>query len=187
MSLLTTAVRVGITGEVYVAPTGSTAPTNTATALDAAFVGLGYVGEDGVAIAPNDTTEAIVAWQNAARVRTVFTESFWTFKFKLIETKGKTVGLYFRNSSGPSVVSASEWSMLPDATNPDLRAFVIEVVDGSKTYRYYIPSGEITERSEITVANGEAIGYEVTLTANYSSTISAPFKMFANDTNWGYS
>ena len=185
MALNAPLVRVAITGEVSVAPVGSTAPTNSSTALDAAFVGLGYVGEDGVAVTPNDSTDAIRAWQNAQRVRTVRTEQDWTFKFKLIETKGKTVGLYFRGTV--AVVSAGEWSILPDQTNPDQRAFVIDVVDGSKLIRYYIPTGEVTERSEITNASGEAIGYEVTITAIYSSTLGAPFKAFSNDAAWGYS
>lgn len=185
MSLLASNVRVAITGEVYVAPTGTTAPTSSSSSLDAAFVGLGYVGEDGVAVTPNDAVNAIRAWQNAARVRTVYTERDWTFKFKLIETKGKTVGLFFRSTV--AIVSSGEWSILPDQTNPDQRSFVIDVVDGSTYTRYYIPDGEVTERAEIVNANGEAIGYEVTITANYNSTLSAPFKAFSNDAAWGYS
>lgn len=185
MSLLSTAVRVAITGEVSVAPTGSTAPTNSSSALDAAFVGLGYVGEDGVKVTPSDSTDTIRAWQYAAAVRTVFTGTDWTFQFKLIETKGKTVALFFRSTV--ATVSAGEWSILPDATNPDQRAFSLDVVDGSKNYRYYIPLGEVIERSEITLASGEAIGYEVTIKANYSSALGAPFKVFSNDTMWGYS
>lgn len=187
MTLDATQVRVAVSGAVYVGPVGTAAPVSSHDTVNAAFVDLGYVGEDGVTITPNDTTQGINAWQNAARVRTVYTEQFWTFKFKLIETKGKTVGLYFRNSTGPSVVSAGEWYILPDQTNPDQRAFIIDVVDGTKYYRYYIPNGEVTERSEITNVNGDAIGYDVTITANYSSTISAPFKAFSSDTAWGYS
>ena len=185
MALNAPLVRVAITGEVSVAPTGSTAPTSSTASLDAAFIGLGYVGEDGVTVTPNDSTDAVRAWQNAARVRTVRTEQDWTFKFKLIETKGKTVGLYFRSTV--AVVSAGQWSLVPDSVNPDPRAFVIDVIDGSKHYRYYIPNGEVTERSELTNDSGDAIGYEVTVAAYYDSTISGQFKLFSDDAAWGYS
>lgn len=180
-------VRVGITGEVSVAPTGSTAPTTSTSSLDAAFIGLGYVSDDGVHVTPNDTTNQIRAWQNAATVRTVRTQQDWMFKAKLIETKGKTLGVYFRNSSGPSVVSSGQWSLLPDQTSPDVRSWVFDVVDGSKHIRLYIPSGEVTDRSEIQIASGEAIGYEVTLIAYYDSTLGAPWKAFSDDAAWGYS
>ena len=38
----------GASGAIYRAPLGSTAPTDAETALDAAFVMLGYVSEDGL-------------------------------------------------------------------------------------------------------------------------------------------
>ena len=48
MTLLdATNVRVGITGGLYKAPVGSTAPTDATTALDAAFINLGYVSQEG--------------------------------------------------------------------------------------------------------------------------------------------
>lgn len=180
-------VRIAISGELSVAATGSTAPTNSTAALDAAFVGLGYVGEDGVSLTPTETVQKIRAWQNAAVVRSNRTELDWMFKCKLIETKGKTLGLYFRNSSGPAVVSAGQWSLLPDQTSPDERAFVFDVLDGTKHIRHYVPRGEVTERSEIKHASGEVIGYEVTILAYYDSTLGAPFKSFSDDSAWGYS
>jgi len=59
------AVRVAVTGAVYVAPTGSTAPTDATTALDAAWKSVGYISEDGV-VESNDTeNEEVKAWQNS--------------------------------------------------------------------------------------------------------------------------
>jgi len=185
MSLFATHVRVGITGELSVAAVGSTGPTTSTSSLDAAFTGLGYVGEDGVTVTPNESVQAIRAWQNSARVRTTRTELDWTFQCALIESKGKVAELYYRGSV--AVVSAGQWSLLPDATNPDERAFVFDVLDGSIHKRYYIPRGEVTERGEIVYANGEPIGFGVTITAYYHDTLGAPFKVFTDDANWGYS
>lgn len=43
MALDSDNVRVATTGAVYVAPTGTTAPTDSDGTLNAAFVDLGYV------------------------------------------------------------------------------------------------------------------------------------------------
>lgn len=185
MTLFSSNVRVGITGELSVAAVNSTAPTSSVSSLDSAFTGLGYVGEDGVTVTPNDSVDAIRAWQNSARVRTVRTEQDWTFQCALIESKGKVAELYYRGTV--AVVSAGQWSLLPDTVSPDERAFVFDVIDGSKHKRYYIPRGEVTERGEIVYSNGEAIGFNVTITAYYDDNLGAPYKLFTDDTNWGYS
>jgi hypothetical protein len=184
MTLNSSQVDVAITGEVSVAPVGTAAPTTSTSALNAAFIGLGYINEDGVVITPNDTTENIIAWQNAAVVRTVYTESFWTFQFRMIENKGETAELYFKGDV--EVVSAGQWKMTVGAAGPDPRAFVLDVVDGTKHYRYYLANAEVTERGEITNSNGEAIGYDVTITA-YADSNGVAFTVFTDNAAWGYS
>ena len=185
MSLLASTVRVGITGEVSVAPVGTAAPTTSVSALNASFVGLGYVAEDGVTKAPTLTSQKIRAWQNAQLVRLLFTEKDWDLKFKLIESKGAVAGLYY--GSTVAVVSAGQWSLVPDATSPDPRAFVLDVVDGSIHERIYVPTGYVTARGDVVYKSGEAIGHEVTITCAYDTTIGAPFKTFTDNTAWGYS
>ena len=49
-----------VTGAVHWAPKGTTIPTSVSEALDAAFVDLGYLSEDGVAI--NQDNTSIKAW-----------------------------------------------------------------------------------------------------------------------------
>lgn len=185
MTLFASAVRIAITGELYVAPVGTQAPTSSTSALHSDFIGLGYVGEDGVTVTPNESVGAIRAWQNSARVRTTRTELDWTFQCQLIESKGKVAELYYRGAI--AVEGAGEWSIKPDTVNPDERAFVFDVIDGSKHKRYYIPRGEVTERGEIVYSNGEAVGFNCTVTAYYDDGIGAPYKLFTDDANWGYS
>lgn len=185
MSLLAAAVRVGITGEAYSAPTTTAAPTTSVSALNAAFVGLGYVNEDGVTEEYEDTVEDIIAWQGARIVRSTTTESKATLAMKLIETKGETLELYHKGST-VEVVSAGQWKMSVKNPTPDPRSFVLDVLDGTKHLRIYIPNGEVTERGAIVYANGEPVGYEVTITC-YADADGIVLIKFSDDANWGYS
>lgn len=185
MSLLAAAVRVGITGELYSAATTTAAPTTSVSALNAAFIGLGYVGEDGVEEAYDDTVEEIVAWQGARVVRANTTSSKATLKLKLIETKGATLGLFHKGST-VAVVSAGQWKLDVVNPTPDPRSFVLDVLDGTKHIRIYVANGEVTERGAIVYANGEPIGFEVTITC-YSDANGVVLTKFSDDTNWGYS
>jgi hypothetical protein len=185
MTLQSTAVRVGITGELHVAAVGTTAPTSSVSALNGAFVGLGYVNEDGVTESYDDTIEDIIAWQNATVVRSTTTESKATLSCVLIETKGEVLELFHKGST-VDIVSAGEWKIDVLAAQSDPRAFVLDVVDGVKNIRISVPNGEVTERGEIVYANGEPVGYNITITC-YPDSNNVVLTKFSNDANWGYS
>jgi len=178
-------VRVARTGAVYVAPLGTTLPTSATGSLDAAFVDCGYISEDGITFTPNESVDAVRAWQNSARVQTTRTELDYTFQFVLIEDKGTVVELYHRGEITP--VGSGQWKLVPDTQVPDVRAFIVDVVDGAKVKRHVVAQGEITERGEIVYSNGEPIGYNVTVTCYHDETLGAPFVTYSNDPNWGYS
>ena len=186
MTLDATNVRIARTGAVYVAPLGTTLPTTTAGSLDSAFVDCGYVSTDGVTFTPSETVNGVFAWQNSARVATTREELTYTFQFVLIEDKGAVAKLWYRSSS-VDVVQASEWSLTPDTQTEGRRAFVVDVVDGSKLKRFLVPQGEITERGDQVFVGSEPIGYDATVTCYYDSTLGAPFKVLSNLAVWGYS
>jgi len=185
MSTLSDNVRVGITGEMSVAPVATAAPTTSTSSLNAAFVGLGYVSEDGVTETYDDTVEDIVAWQNATVVRSTTTESKATLQCTLIETKGEVLELFHKGSS-VEVVSAGQWKIDVLAPTSDPRAFVLDVLDGTKHIRIYVANGEVTERGEIVYANGQPVGYDVTITC-YPDSSGVVLTKFSDDASWGYS
>lgn len=164
MVLDATQVRVGITGQVYRAPLGSTSPTDSVSALAAAFVGLGYVGEDGVEENWDDSVDNIVAWQNATVVRAAVTESQGTLEFMLIQTN-KAVLEAFHRGSTITEPSPGNFRMDVKPIVADPRMWVLDVVDGAKHERILVGNGEITQRGSIMYRNGEPIGYPMTITA----------------------
>lgn len=186
MSLNSAAVRIGITGELYADADGTAdAPTDSTGTLDTDFIGLGYVSEDGVTETYDDTVEDITAWQNATVVRSTTTASKATLQMTLIETKGKVLELFHKGST-VEVVDTGEWKIDVKAPDTDRRSFVVDVIDGTKHVRFYVPDGEVTERGEITYANGEPVGYNITITC-YPDSSNVVLTKFSDDANWGYS
>jgi len=163
MALNSANVRVAVTGAISVGPLDTEAPTDADSPLTG-FDDLGYVSEDGVTETRDRSTEQLRAWQNADILREVVTEASMSYAARLVETKNETVELYY----GTPVADDGSISIIPSRTG-GRKSFVLDVIDGDDFIRAYIASGEVTEVGEQVYANGEAIGYEVTITA-YPST-----------------
>lgn len=161
MALNADNVRSAVTGAIYSAAKGTALPATATATLDAAFKDHGYVSEDGVTESTSRTVEQIRAWQNATVVREVPTEGEATYAFTLIETNADNVGLYY----GDTVDNTNGSVRVRPTVVGDRRAFVIDVVDGANYVRTVVPDGEVTERGEQVYANGQPIGYPVTIKA----------------------
>lgn len=159
MALNSDNVRVAVTGAVYTLPIEATGPTG-ATGTVAGGVDLGYVGDGGVTETRDRSSEKIKAWQHGATVREVVTEGSFTLAFVLLETKRENIELYY----GGTVEEDGSIVINPSATG-GRRQFVVDVIDDEDFIRTYIKSGQVTEVGDQVYANGEAIGYEVTVTA----------------------
>jgi hypothetical protein len=158
MALSAENVVVGITGKVYVGATTATAPT-TSTSTLTGFTELGYVSADGVEFATDRSTNQIRAWQNADLVREIVTEGTVTYGFTLLETTEEVIEAYF----GGTLVDG-KLELVPTATG-GRKSFVIDVVDGAKAIRHYVPFGEVLAIEAQQIQNGEAIAYGITVTA----------------------
>lgn len=153
-----------VAGAIFMAPIGTTLPTDSTTALNSAFVELGYASEDGVTNSESRESETIKAW-GGDTVLKPFTGKEDTFSFTLIEALNvNALKLVYGDSNvtgdltnGITIKSASE--------DLESHSFVIEMVLNGAVKRIVIPSAKVTEVGEITYADGEAIGYDTTLTA----------------------
>ena len=153
-----------VTGAIFIAPVGTTLPTDSTTALAAGFVELGYASDAGVVNSESRETETIKAW-GGDTVLKPFTGKEDTFKFTLIEALNvNALKLVYGDSNvtgdltkGISIKSAAE--------DLDYHSFVIEMVLNGAIKRIVIPSAKVTEVGDITYADGEAIGYDTTLSA----------------------
>jgi len=168
-------VRVAVTGAVSVGDTDATAPTGTSGALTG-FSDLGLIGEDGVTESRGRSTNDIKAWQGGALVRTVVTDGTLTYHFIMLETSKATAELFY---GATSVADVSDGSLVIVPTSTGGRkSFVLDVIDGSELLRVYVPQGEVTEVGDRVYQNGEAIGYEVTVTAYLDATLGGAAKVW---------
>lgn len=155
------------TGGILRAPLGSTAPTGAAIAPDAAFLALGYVGEDGVTETQDRSTDKIKAW-GGDTVKIVQTEHSVQYKFTLIETLNVQVLKAVHGESNVTTTAATATTgtvqkVLLTSSQLEHASYVIEVKDGDARIRIYISDGQITEVGDVTYSDADVIGYEVTV------------------------
>jgi hypothetical protein len=167
------------TGLLWMAVTGSTAPTDTGTALAAAWKNMGGITEDGATIKQNVSNKKIKIYGSTATQRTIITDQEYTVQVAFAETNARSQEVYFRqalNSITPGVGTGA-FSLTVGSQGRQLYAAVIDVVDGSNRLRYYMPSVEATDFGDLKIANSEAIAYGVTLTA-YPNTSGVAIQVF---------
>lgn len=175
-------VRVGLTGALSKAVLGSTAPTTAVSVLDAAFKDSGAISEDGVTLALPDSGDRtpIKIWQNGAQVRTLRSTSddLPTISFTMLETNKTSVETYF----GVTVTQTSAHGTFDYTGAAAVPAtYVLDVLDGSVSHRYYIPRGVNASVGDLVYKNDEAVGYEVTLELELDPTAGINFRAWMTD------
>ncbi len=158
-------VQVGFTGEIFYNAAGTFVPTDATTALNAAYLGLGFNTEEGVEETPNESWTSIKAWQKGEIVRKIRTEEDWTWDFGMLETNPTGLLIYYGNYAAGGVKVGGQ------AVTKG--AWVIEVLDGQAKMRIVIPSGEITGRGSHKYVTDSGIMFPVTLTAYPDATLNA--------------
>ena len=154
-----------IAGAVFVAPKGTTLPTDATTALDAAFVCLGYVSEDGLTNNNEMDVSAIKAWGGAIVYRSL-TELDDNFALTLIESENTDVLKAVYGDANVTTDENDTTKVEVIAEDPQERVWVFDLaLRGSRAKRIVIPDGAITAREAITYNDSDAIGYGITVSA----------------------
>lgn len=157
-----------IGGGIFVAPKGSTRPTDATTALDANYKGTGYVSEDGVTETVDRSTDKIRAW-GGDTVKVVQSEYGVQYEFTFIETLNSDVLKTVYGTSNVTTTAATPTKgtlhkvKLNSGTLPE-QQFVIDMKDGDAVVRIDF-IGQISEVGDVTYSDEDVIGYPVTVVA----------------------
>lgn len=175
---------IAANGMVAIAPVGTTLPGDAETALDAAFVELGYISEEGVTFSPGPETEGILAWQSLQPIRNVLTAYDVEASFTLLQWNADTLGLAF----GGGVYTDNgdgTWSfLLPTPEEHKEQSMVIEGYDGENIYRIVLDRVELSDTGDITFTRSDASGLPVTVTTLAGLTAGRPGAIYGVDTGY---
>jgi len=152
-----TQIRVAGKGHVYVAPKGTTVPTDTTTAWAAGWADLGYTDEKGVVLSKKDTKTPIKAWQSVTPVRWILTERDLRTLMVLEQWNRVTLALWAGEGASAVVANGSVSGEYKLSFTPtpgvDERMFGVEWTDIENvvTSRLFISRGTVTDTSDIPI------------------------------------
>lgn len=149
-------------GAVYWAPIGTTVPTDASTALDAAFLNVGFVSDAGVTISTSVESSSHKAWGGVevANDVTGFSE---TTSFEMLEKSVNAMKLAF----GAAAVTATGEEVT--AVKHTVEAFKTEAVlvvetliNSTEIRRTVVARAKLIERGDVTYSDGDLVMYPVT-------------------------
>lgn len=162
-----TKVSVGkpkVGGAIHWAPLGSSLPTSATASLDAAFVELGYVSEDGLTNNNSPESDTVKAW-GGDTVLNLQTDRPDTFALTLLESLNTDVLKTIYGASNVTVDGSGNITVKATAAEMTSGAWVFDmIVKGGRAKRIVVPNGTISELGEIVYKDDEAVGYNITIT-----------------------
>jgi hypothetical protein len=174
-------IRVGTSGTIYIAPSGTAGPVDILAAWTG-FTNIGYATEDGVKLSRGMDTEQIKAWQSISTLRYLITGVTLTAAFTLIQNDKDIIPLYFGGGSITTQAAGKYLYNITSAPTIDERVFGVEWVDGSLIYRFVMGRCMVTETGETTVGRNDAIQWPFTLSAMTPTSGTVLGYLLTNDT-----
>jgi len=156
-----------VLGGAFFGPTTTIGPTDGTTALTAGFLGLGYIGDDGLSETVDRSIDKKKAWGGDV-VKIVQTDFGAQLKLTLIETLNSDVlkAVYGDANVTTTAATATKGTEFKVNVKSDLlprKSWVFEVRDDPAKIRIYVPTGQVTEIGEVTYTESDLTGYEVTI------------------------
>lgn len=176
-----TKIRIAGTGAIWKAPVGSTAPTDSTTALAGAWLNLGYVS-NGFEITQELKTKEIEVWQSLEIVRQIATGLSRTVQFEAVESNNQTVALAFNGATITAGTAGAYTMSVPSSYQQTEFALVLDATDGTTSMRVYIPRAVLNAVPKITAGREDAITYNFEIQVlQPSDGTSNPITVFGKD------
>jgi hypothetical protein len=168
---------VDLGADTPAAPTDFTAPV-------APWLPMGAISDDGLVYGFDEDSEQFTPWGLSSPFRTVVTQSIRTFGCTLWETNRRIVrSVMFRlpvADLAPDVDGIHSFAET-SAPTPDRRAWLFHVYDGETMEGFFVPQGEISDRSDVTFKQDEMAGYEIEITAYPDDSGNTVYHFYAID------
>lgn len=164
-----TAGKPKIGGAVFRAPVGTALPTSAGAELDAAFVGLGFVSDEGITNDAGVETNAIRSWGGDV-VLTAQEGRNDTFAMTLIEALNAEVLKAFHGEDNVTGTLVAGITVTANGKELGTYSYVIDLIMRDNAIkRIVIPTAQISETGEVVYSDNDVVGYPVTLSAQPDS------------------
>lgn len=150
------------TGGILRAPLGTALADDALTTLNVAFLGVGYIGSDGVVQQIGEDKTEIKAW-GGDTVLVIQTSHTVTYTFTMIEATNATAQAAYYGDDNYEARTGGSTARLK-AGDLSHYAWDIELSHSGRRGRITIGDGQITERGDVTYKDDECIAYTVTVT-----------------------
>lgn len=150
-------------GEFFRAPIGSDLPVDALADLDAAFLGLGYTGEDGFTVSQNRSTEDKRAYGGDV-VYSLQTEYGVSIQVTVYESHNANV-LKTVFGDDNVTVAGGNTTVLYNKKRLPRSVFASNHITDQGLLRQVIPVGQVTEVGDITLVHTDILMYQLTITA----------------------
>lgn len=155
-------------GYFFLAPAGTTLPTDNTTPLDAAYLNMGFLGDDGVNFSDSSSTENAYD-ANGDSIATSQGEIEKTFTVTFREIKKDSLAVLY----GSANVTDAEGKLTVHDKGPNSATYVgvfeIRLKDGRK-WRRVVPQCQPGELGDQTIVYNELVGRELTMAALLDAT-----------------
>jgi hypothetical protein len=158
-------------GGVYWAPKGTALPTDATTALDAAFVPLGILNEEGPQPAGDAAAaEDRVGWGGDVVLRLLTSKSVVRYDYTLIEVYNQKVAEFTFGEDNVTVVPATtangtQIAISDNGTEPPDCVLVLDIAYKGKSMRIVLPEATSVVNAENALVHTAEMGYQIQTTA----------------------
>lgn len=163
------AAKPKIGGGLYKAPLGTTLPTDASAVLDAAFVSLGPISEDGIKPSRDTKTDKIKEWDGST-LANLLTDESRTFEVLLYGVFDADVQKFINGEDNvtvtpPTSSAGTKIAVTDKGGKPDQCVLVLEMVHGGKKMRKVLPIADPVVTGEEPYAGSGLMGYTVEIEA----------------------
>jgi hypothetical protein len=164
MAVDSSKIKIAGSGAVWYAPTGSSLPTDSTTALPGAYLNIGYL-KDGFTLSQDLKTKEITGWQNTDVLRLIPTQLSRAVKFSGIETNKTSIQMAWGGAT-VATSSGSVYSLtLPSAITAQEFILVLDWNDGSVTQRIVIKRATFKSLPSVQFSRMDEINYDFEIQA----------------------
>ena len=153
-----------VTGAIFVAPKGTTLPTDATTTLSGSFTLLGFTSDAGVTISESSSTEDLRAWEGRTVVISAVTEYTEQVSFMPIQCNADVAKLMWGDSnvvvSAGGAITAKHHGKTMEPV-----CIVIETTPREGIVKRYTGTFQLVERGEHVMDGTQVEGRQLTFNA----------------------